>query len=67
MAAIPNAGPFVEFSIEAGGNQPGESLYRPALTVRDGKVQIPEGPGWGVEIEPDWLSGAAYQKSEQPS
>jgi L-alanine-DL-glutamate epimerase-like enolase superfamily enzyme len=67
MAAIPNAGPFVEFSIEEGGNQRGEDLYRPALQVRDGKVQIPDGPGWGVEIEPSWLSDAEYRKSERPS
>ena len=30
----------------------------------DGKVQIPDAPGWGVEISKDWLSKASYQKSE---
>ncbi|MCW3094490.1 MAG: Mandelate racemase/muconate lactonizing enzyme C-terminal domain protein [Chthonomonadaceae bacterium] len=67
MAAIPNSGPFVEFSIEEGGDQNREALYRPALKVRDGKVQIPDGPGWGVEIEPSWLSNADYRKSERSS
>jgi L-alanine-DL-glutamate epimerase-like enolase superfamily enzyme len=67
MAAIPNAGPFVEFPIEEGVNQPREGLYRPQLKVVDGKVRIPEGPGWGVEIEPNWLSGADYRMSERPS
>ena len=63
MAAIPNAGPFVEFTIEGDVNA-GETLYSPSLEVRDGKVKIPDGPGWGVRINPAWLAGAAYQKSE---
>jgi L-alanine-DL-glutamate epimerase-like enolase superfamily enzyme len=66
MAAIPNAGPFVEFSIEEDANA-GEALYRPALKVADGKVKIPDGPGWGVQINPAWLEKAAYQKSERPT
>jgi L-alanine-DL-glutamate epimerase-like enolase superfamily enzyme len=66
MAAIPNAGPFVEFSIEEDANA-GETLYRPALKVADGKVTIPDGPGWGVQINPVWLEKAAYQKSERPT
>jgi len=32
--------------------------------AKDGKVQIPDGPGWGVEISKDWLEKATYQKSE---
>ena len=64
MAAIPNAGPFVEFSIEADANA-GEALYRPALKVVDGKVKIPDDPGWGIEINPAWLEKAAYLKSEK--
>ncbi len=65
MAAIPNAGPFVEFTIEGDVNQ-GETIYSPALAVRDGKVKIPDGPGWGVTINPAWLEKASYQKSELP-
>jgi L-alanine-DL-glutamate epimerase-like enolase superfamily enzyme len=63
MAAIPNAGPFVEFSIEEDANA-GERLYRPALKVIDGKVKIPDGPGWGITINPAWMEQAAYQKSK---
>lgn len=63
MAAIPNAGPCVEFTIEGDVNQ-GESIYSPALAVKDGKVKIPDGPGWGVRINPAWLEKASYQKSE---
>jgi L-alanine-DL-glutamate epimerase-like enolase superfamily enzyme len=25
---------------------------------------IPAGPGWGVDINPDWLERAAYRSSE---
>jgi len=62
MAAIPNAGPHFEFSIEE--RRPAEGLYRPALEVADGLVPFPEGPGWGVEINPEWLAGATKQVSE---
>jgi L-alanine-DL-glutamate epimerase-like enolase superfamily enzyme len=65
MAAIPNAGPFVEFTIEGPGNED-ETLYSPSLEVKDGKVKIPEDPGWGAKINPAWLEKAAYLKSEQP-
>ncbi len=64
MAAIPNAGPFVEFTIEGDVNQ-GEAIYSPALVVKDGKVKIPDGPGWGVQINPEWLAKASYLKSER--
>jgi L-alanine-DL-glutamate epimerase-like enolase superfamily enzyme len=66
MAAIPNAGPFVEFSIEDDANA-GEKLYSPSLSVVAGKVKIPDGPGWGVRINPTWLEKATYQKSERPA
>lgn len=64
MAAIPNAGPFVEFSIEEDANA-NELLYSPALKVRDGKVKLPDGPGWGVTINPRWLEKAVYMRSER--
>jgi L-alanine-DL-glutamate epimerase-like enolase superfamily enzyme len=65
MGAIPNAGPYVEFSIEDGDYYPWqEDLFFPALETRDGKVRIPEAPGWGVEVNRDWLEGAIHQKSQ---
>ena len=65
MGAIENAGPYVEFSIEGLDYYPWqEGLYSPALEVHDGHVQIPAGPGWGVEINPAWLAAAKYQISE---
>jgi L-alanine-DL-glutamate epimerase-like enolase superfamily enzyme len=66
MGALRNAGPYVEFSIEPDAEYyPWQTdLYRPALVARDGKVAIPDGPGWGVEINPDWLASADHQVSE---
>ena len=65
MGAIENAGPYVEFSIEGLDYYPWQAaLFSPSLQVRDGRVQIPDGPGWGVEINPDWLARATYQISE---
>jgi L-alanine-DL-glutamate epimerase-like enolase superfamily enzyme len=65
MGAIANAGPYVEFSIEGADYYPWDSgLYSPALVAHDGKVQIPEGPGWGVTVDRAWLEKATYQKSE---
>jgi len=56
MGAIPNAGPHLEFTIEK--DQWNGSLFQPALEVREGKVRIPDGPGWGVMINPEWLAKA---------
>ncbi|MEZ5843145.1 MAG: mandelate racemase/muconate lactonizing enzyme family protein [Hyphomicrobiaceae bacterium] len=64
MAAIEGGGPYVEFSIEPPDYQPWElGIYRPALTITDGRVDVPDGPGWGVEIEPAWLEAATRQIS----
>jgi L-alanine-DL-glutamate epimerase-like enolase superfamily enzyme len=67
VAAIENAGPFVELSIEPTEYYPWqEGLFEPALVAVDGKVAIPSGPGWGVEINPAWLTGAEHMVSERP-
>jgi L-alanine-DL-glutamate epimerase-like enolase superfamily enzyme len=63
MAAIPNAGDYVEFSIEDTAWTKG--LYAPALEVRDGKAAVPAGPGWGVEVNKTWLEKATRQVSER--
>jgi len=63
LAAIPNAGLHLEYSIE--NSSWTDELYEPALEVRDGKVAIPEGPGWGVTINPKWLAAAKRDISER--
>jgi len=64
MAAIPNAGPYVEFSIEPGSYYPWQrGLFDPSLVVEDGMVAVPAGPGWGVDIRPGWLERAERRVS----
>jgi L-alanine-DL-glutamate epimerase-like enolase superfamily enzyme len=61
MGAIPNAGNYVEYTIES--NDWTNDLFEPVLRVRDGKVAIPNGPGWGVTINKKWLETAERQIS----
>ena len=62
LAAIPNAGPHFELSVE---HTPWtDGLFTPSLEVHDGHVEVPDGPGWGVEINPEWLAAADHQVSE---
>ena len=65
LGAIPNAGKYLEFSIEGPDYYPWqEGLFRNwPYAVTDGHVTIPSEPGWGVEIAPEWLARAAYRKS----
>ncbi|WP_022703089.1 mandelate racemase/muconate lactonizing enzyme family protein [Pseudorhodobacter ferrugineus] len=65
LGAIPNAGKYLEFSIEGEDYYPwqeGLFLGNP-FAVTDGKLQIPQGPGWGVDINPDWLARSTHQVS----
>lgn len=66
LGAIPNAGKYLEFSIEGPDYYPWQAgLFRgDHFGIEDGCVTIPSEPGWGVEIDPDWLAAARYQKSE---
>lgn len=61
MGAIPNAGRYVEYTIE--NNDWTNELFEPVLRVRDGKVSIPGEPGWGVTISKKWLESAERQIS----
>ena len=65
MGALENAGPYVEFSIEGADYYPWQyNIYEPVLVPVNGKVQIPDSPGWGVEINPDFLEKTKHQISE---
>lgn len=66
LGAIPNAGKYLEFSIEGPDYYPWqEGLYkRSPYDITDGKATIPDAPGWGVEIDEDWLARADYRISE---
>ncbi len=63
MRAIPNAGPFLEFSIEDQSQY--APMYSPRLSVSEGKVAFPaDGYGWGVTVSEDWLASSTRQVSE---
>jgi L-alanine-DL-glutamate epimerase-like enolase superfamily enzyme len=62
MASIQNAGRYVEFSIEPDADYPWQiGMYEPRPQVVEGLVEVPSGPGWGVEISAEWLSRAEHR------
>jgi L-alanine-DL-glutamate epimerase-like enolase superfamily enzyme len=65
LGAIPNAGKYLEFSIEGPDYYPWQQgLFRgDPFAIDGGCATIPAGPGWGVEIDPAWLAAASYQMS----
>lgn len=68
LGAIPNAGKYPEFAFAGDDYYPWQrGLFRgDPYVVEDGRVQIPDGPGWGVEISPQWPDRATYEVSEAP-
>jgi L-alanine-DL-glutamate epimerase-like enolase superfamily enzyme len=66
LRAIPNAGPYLEFSIEGADYYPWQqSIFtRDPYTVTDGRVTVTDEPGWGTEPDPAWLERAQRQVSE---
>ena len=66
LKAIPNAGPYLELSIEGEDYYPWQQqlfLDHP-FEVKNGCVNITDKPGWGVEINPNWLETSEYRVSE---
>ncbi|GAB4230850.1 MAG: D-galactarolactone cycloisomerase [Acidobacteriota bacterium] len=63
MAAIPNAGQWVEYSIE--DDEWTKNLFAPALKVREGQIAVPDGPGWGVVPEVRWIEQAERSVTDQ--
>ena len=66
LRAIPNAGKYLEFSIEGPEYYPWqqELFVRSPYEIVDGKASVSDEPGWGVEINPEWLAKSTYQVSE---
>ncbi len=66
LKAIPNAGKYLEFSIEGADYYPWQQdlFLEDPYAVDDGKVTISDMPGWGIEIRSDWLEKSTYQCSE---
>ena len=68
LGAIPNPGKYLELSIEGPDYYPWQQglFLGDAFAVRDGQVTIPSAPGWGAEINPEWLHSATYRRSSLP-
>ena len=66
LRAIPNAGRYLEFSIEGPDYYPWqEGLFRETpYRIENGGVEVTDAPGWGVEVAPEWLDKAQHQMSE---
>jgi len=68
LRAIPNAGKYLEFSIEGPDYYPWqEGLFlQDPYTITDGCAVVGDAPGWGIEISPEWLARSAYRVSDCP-
>ncbi len=66
LRAIPNPGKYLEFSIEGLDYYPWQHglFANDPYKIEDGHATVTDAPGWGVDINPDWLAKASYQVSE---
>ncbi len=66
LRAIPNAGRYLEYSIEDEGPYAwAQGLFvEDPYAVADGRVMVSDAPGWGIEVSPAFLDGANYRASE---
>jgi len=68
MSAIENAGKYVEFSIEGLDYYPWQDrIFTPNFEIRDGRVNLSDLPGWGIDINPEWIALSDYQISNTGS
>jgi L-alanine-DL-glutamate epimerase-like enolase superfamily enzyme len=65
LRAIPNAGKYLEYSIEGPYSQQWtDKLFTQSpFEIEDGHVTVSDALGWGIEINPAFLEKAAYQSS----
>lgn len=65
LRAIPNAGKYLEFSIEGEDYYPWQDglFVSSPYDIVDGKATVTDAPGWGVEVNLDWLDKSAHQIS----
>lgn len=66
LRAIEGGGKYLEFSIEGADYYPWQDglFVKSPYTVEDGMVTVTDAPGWGIEVDPEWLARSAYQVSE---
>ena len=67
LCVIDHPGKYLEFSIEGPDYYPWqENLFvESPYAIDDGKVVVPDRPGWGVDIHPDWFAGSIQQVTTQ--
>jgi len=67
LKAIPNAGKYLELSIEEADYYPWQyGLFTSdPYQVKDGCVTVSGEPGWGIEINPAWLEKSKHQVSSK--
>jgi L-alanine-DL-glutamate epimerase-like enolase superfamily enzyme len=65
LGASPNAGKYLELSIEGPDYYPWQQglFLGDPFRIEDGHMKVPEGPGWGVEIDPEFLRKATWRES----
>ncbi|HEV2068010.1 MAG TPA: mandelate racemase/muconate lactonizing enzyme family protein [Thermomicrobiales bacterium] len=63
-AAMPACYQYHEWSIEPDSESGwAASVWEPMLAVKDGVVQVPHEPGWGMDVQPAWLAKATLRVS----
>ena len=50
--------------MEFAGYDLDDGIYDEMPVAKDGKVEIPGGPGWGITVRPEWLETSDHQVSE---
>jgi L-alanine-DL-glutamate epimerase-like enolase superfamily enzyme len=63
LRAIPNAGKYLEFSIEGADYYPWQEgiFVKSPYDIDNGHVVVTDEPGWGIEIHPEWVARSQYQ------
>ncbi|UWR82158.1 mandelate racemase/muconate lactonizing enzyme family protein (plasmid) [Phaeobacter inhibens] len=66
MRAVDLPGRYLEFSIEGEDYYPWQRdlFVTDPFVICDGQATVSEVPGWGVEINPEWLAKSKYTCSE---
>ena len=66
LKAIPNAGKYLEFSIEGEDYYPWQQnlFSKHPFEIKEGKIMVTDEPGWGIVINEDWLNSSEYKISE---